>query len=169
MMSTDFIIENLEEKDYSQKPREQVRYIGQISAVRYFNPSDRIDAIRLKKIINSPKVQHWMRELNLTDKEYIEWMKDQGAGKNILEISFAKSSDAPSGRMSGGIIQASLQVSKILQRKSDTDPTNILIVAYTDPNNVLSEEILIRSGFKKIGKVDSYRDEQSPNNVFILD
>lgn len=218
-------IEELGIEDYSVSRREQTRYRGQIAAVRYLDPQDRVDALRLKAIITSPAVGKWMKDLKMTDQMYIDWMSERGPAKNrrhhlfavsasqrsmpkdigevqgfvyfyfgsderkqvrrvveegilssedikekrVLEISYAKSPDAPRGRMVGGVMQSCLEVSKVMQRLRDTAPTNILILAYTDPENELSERVAVESGFVKIGTVSSYSTENKPNTVFLLD
>jgi hypothetical protein len=216
--------DNLKTGDYSQNPREQVRYAGQLSAVRFLDPTDRIDAQKLKQTITNPNVQHWMSDLNMNEADFVAWMQEQGSTPNrrhylfavsgsqrtkpedigeiqgfiyfyssseeklqaqklidagiltpddleqkrLLEISYAKSPDSPPGRITGGIMQSCLEVSKIMQRKSDTDPENILVLAYIDPENTNSIRAVEAAGFDEIGSIASYGDEIVPNKVFRL-
>ena len=216
---------DLKMQDYSENPREQVKYVGQKSEVRFFDPHDRMDALGLKEMLEAPNTVKWMEDLRMNEKDYIKWMHEKGpaknrrhflftvsgsetksenvgeaegfvyfykgskeskqaqrlveegilkpeelVGKRIMEISYARSPDSPPGRMTGGIMQSCVEVSKIIQRKKDVDPKNILILAYTDPENSLSERVIQEGGFKKIGMVSGYGEgNQTPNNVFRLD
>ncbi|OGD10384.1 hypothetical protein A2397_03870 [Candidatus Amesbacteria bacterium RIFOXYB1_FULL_44_23] len=223
-MSDDSSIEDLKTQDYSARTREQKRYQGQISAVRYLDPHDYVDATKLKATINSPAVQTWMADLNLTDEDYIAWMQEQGEAKNrrhhlfavsasqrantenvgevqgfvyfysgpeekqqaqrlveeglltstdldqnrLLEISFAKSPDTPPGRMVGGIMQACLEISNRMQRVGDSDPNNIVVLAYIDPENSNSIKAAEAAGFIGIGTVSGYGEDTEPNKVYKL-
>jgi hypothetical protein len=226
-MPDEFHLSDLPEKDYSQNPREQTRFHSQLSAIRYMDPCDQTDALRLKSIIESDKNKEkpWMEDLNLTDRDYQNWMNEKGPGKNrkhhlfavsgsqkippgeigeiqgfvyfyfgsdeqkqldrvikegiinprdligkrILEISYAKHPKAPPGRMVGGIIQACTEVSRITQQVADNDPTNLIILAYTDPVNSNSEKAAEYAGFTQIGTVSGYGEDNIPNHVYTLD
>ncbi len=224
-MPDEIRLDNLSPKDYSSNPRRQDRYIGQLSAVRYFDAEDKIDALKLKGIVETPGALKWLVGPKMTDKIYIDWMNEQGQVKNrrhhlfavsgseklkaenvgevqgyvyfycgpdekkqaqllvkeglmqsedlqnkrVIEISYAKSPDAPPGRMVGGIMQSCLKISEIMQRQNDSDPKNILILGYVDPENSLGERAMLESGFKKIGVVGEYDGDNKPNNAFVLD
>lgn len=56
-----------------------------------------------------------------------------------------------------------------MQRQNDSDPKNILILGYVDPENSLGERAMLESGFKKIGVVGEYDGDNKPNNAFVLD
>lgn len=90
-MAEDPSFNHLLPQDYSQKPREQVKYVGQSSAIRHLDPTDHIDASRLKAITESPGALQWLVGPEMSEKDYISWMNDQGSGKNRRNHLFAVS------------------------------------------------------------------------------
>lgn len=103
----------------------------------------------------------------------------------ILEVSYVKSfTDWPEGTqfihsrdnltnlqnedvVINGLRQSLLLLKsreKIISTTSATTPRQVVITAYTDPENVASEKVLIANEFEKQGKVD-YEGEQ--NNIWV--
>jgi hypothetical protein len=229
-MSGEISIEEIQDRDYSNLPREQIKYVGQDFSIRYFDPTDGRDAKRLKQTIESPRVQAWMEDLDMTDQDFLTWMDEKGPGKarrhhlfsvsgsdaanpslrgetvgfvyfyygpdekkqmervleegvlnpedvhgrRILEVSYAKSPDAPPRMMTGAIQQACLELSRVMQRKGDMDPKNMMIVAYVEDGNGAtndaSAKVTEAAGFIQRGVVTGYGERGStPNRVYTLD
>ncbi len=138
--------ENLKTQDYSEKPRKQVRYEGQISAVRYLDPQDRIDATRLREIFTSPAVRPWMEELDLTDQELLALMGEQGPTKNRRYHLFAVSASQKSKPESIGEIQGFV---RFYFGPEEREETQVLVEDGLVTKDDLKEKRLLEISFAK--------------------
>lgn len=118
------------------------------------------------------KIEGWVwlydpdKELidRLIKQKLIDFSKDT----QVLEISFARYNDPnmPAEDRERGLIPSAIrQICFSLIEKQE----NIVIMAFTNPKNLLSEGVLVNSGFIIKGKIPYNEESLEQDNFWILD
>ena len=158
--------------------------------VRFFDPESLDDIRDLKEITTSKGVRKWMTDIyGVKHKHYKQWMREQGKGNDFLfavageqrvhgfvyvypselirgrlEISYARSENAPGGIMAKGIKLACELVAEYILDKRPGKKNRPIIIAEIEEKNAPSIKVVEKAGFEQIRKFD-----EDGNGVWQMD
>ena len=122
------------------------------------------------------KLQGWVKVNPDDETRVVELREKKIVPQNylpIIEISYAKLPDAPSGQKASGVRQVCIEAVKLnREHKPQRDYPNLSIVAYViDDERGTNEDsipVLEAAGFEEKGKVRYDEDASQPDRVFVL-
>lgn len=123
------------------------------------------------------KLQGWVKVNPDEDSRVAQLQKlgllEEGNKEPVIEVSYAKLPDAPSGQMASGLRQVCVEIAGInAELRPDRNFPSMKIVAYVIDddrgNNEESVKVLEVSGFEEKGRVRYDEDAPMSDRVFIL-